>query len=45
MIQINDKTITCVGDIHREFSSFRYKLNLYINKYHVSNNIFIICGD
>lgn len=45
MIQINDKTITCVGDIHGEFSSFRYKLNLYINKYHVSNNIFIICGD
>lgn len=45
MIQINDKTITCIGDIHGEFSSFRYKLLLYINKYKINNNIFILCGD
>ena len=42
---IKNKNLTCIGDVHGEFSTLRFKLDQYIEKYHLTNTIFIVCGD
>lgn len=42
---IKNKNLICIGDVHGEFSTLRFKLAQYIEKYHLTNTIFIVCGD
>ena len=42
---IENKTLICIGDVHGEFSTLRYKLSQYIKKYNLTDTIFIVCGD
>ena len=42
---IKNKNLICIGDVHGEFSTLRFKLAQYIKKYHLTNTIFIVCGD
>ena len=42
---IKNKNLICIGDVHAEFSTLRFKLAQYIEKYHLTNTIFIVCGD
>ena len=42
---IENKTLICIGDVHGEFATLRFKLAQYIEKYPLTNTIFIVCGD
>ena len=42
---IKDKNLICIGDVHGEFSTLRFKLAQYIKKYGLTDTIFIVCGD
>lgn len=42
---IENKTLICIGDVHGEFATLRFKLAQYIKKYGLTDTIFIVCGD
>ena len=35
---IENKTLICIGDVHGEFATLRFKLAQYIEKYPLTNN-------
>lgn len=41
----DDYNVVCIGDIHGQFSQFRFNLSIYIEKYTLTKTLFIICGD
>lgn len=45
LIDIGNKDIICIGDVHGEFQILRYRLDQWINKYNIKDTIFIVLGD